>query len=123
MEEDGPGRGLSEPGSGGFIQPQGVHGKLPFLQVTRGSCRETSTSTPQKTRLPKAHRSLVRPAPGHTPLAISYHSTCGLHSCATGLCAHDPEAPESPAVIRQREPGGPWGPTCGSNLGPEEDSA
>ncbi|XP_044092746.1 uncharacterized protein LOC122899224 [Neovison vison] len=43
--------------------------------------------------------------------------------CATGQCAHHPEAPEAPGVLRQREPGGPWGPTCGSDLGPEEDSA
>ncbi|XP_047587825.1 uncharacterized protein KIAA1522-like [Lutra lutra] len=43
--------------------------------------------------------------------------------CATGQPAHDPEAPEAPGVRRQREPGRPRGPTCGSDLGPEEDSA
>ncbi|XP_059026342.1 uncharacterized protein LOC131829023 isoform X1 [Mustela lutreola] len=43
--------------------------------------------------------------------------------CATGQCARHPEAPKAPGVLRQREPGGPWGPTCGSDLGPEEDSA
>ena len=112
-EEDGQGRGLSDPGSGAFIQPQGAHGKLPFLQVTHGAYRQISTSTPQK----------VRPAPGHTPLAISHHSSCSLHSCATGRSAHDPEAPESPGLLRKREPGGPWGTTCGSDLGPDENSA
>ncbi|XP_032169385.1 uncharacterized protein LOC116573397 isoform X7 [Mustela erminea] len=43
--------------------------------------------------------------------------------CATGQCAHHPEAPKAPGVLRQKEPGGPSGPTCGSDLGPEEDSA
>ncbi|XP_044943240.1 uncharacterized protein LOC123393939 isoform X2 [Mustela putorius furo] len=43
--------------------------------------------------------------------------------CATGQCAHHPEAPEAPRVLQQTEPGRPWGPTCGSDLGPEEDSA
>ena len=117
------GKGLRDPGCEAFIQPQGAHGKFPFLHVMHGSCRETSTSTPQKTYSPKPHRPLVRHGLNHTPLTISHHSTRCLHSCATGQCAHHPEAPKAPGVLRQREPGGPWGPTCGSDLGPEEDSA
>lgn len=66
MEEDAQGRGLRDPGSVAFIQPQGAHRKFPFLQVMHGFCRKTSTSTPQKTRPAKPHRPLVRPRPHAT---------------------------------------------------------
>lgn len=78
-EDDAQGRGLREPGGVAIIQPQWSHGKLLFLPVTHGTCRETSSSRPQKSYPTLTHRPLVRASPDHMPCAISYNSTFSLH--------------------------------------------
>lgn len=74
-EEGGQERDPSDTGNVAFIQPQGAHGSFTFFMPQMGPAGNPAPED-LKTRPTINRRPLVRAAPNHMPLVISFYSTC-----------------------------------------------